>query len=106
MKITIMACVLFFSVGAVANTWVRNTKIVDVRWYGTAGYITTEAVNDPEGCSSDANGNRYFTELTAGYKELISMSLTAMMADKHVDVLLHECLGDHNKISGLVVKST
>jgi len=105
MKILLVILAVFLSASSMANSWVNDTKIVDVRWYGDYGYITTASPDDPENCGNSANANRYFTNQTPGYKEFMSMSLTAMTAGKTVNILLDDCFGDHNVLKGLVVKA-
>ncbi|MCP4491748.1 MAG: hypothetical protein GY820_31245 [Gammaproteobacteria bacterium] len=95
------------STQALGGTWIHNTTVSDVRWYGSGnGYITTADTSNPECVSGSVGGHRYLNENISGSDKMISLALSAMMAGKKVNVLLSGCYDNtHSIISGIVVKS-
>ncbi|MCU7829562.1 MAG: hypothetical protein KZQ85_10895 [Candidatus Thiodiazotropha sp. (ex Myrtea sp. 'scaly one' KF741663)] len=107
MQITLALLLLMASTLAYSGTWIKDTKIVDVRWYNSdAGFITTADTSNPECSGASLNGNRYLNSSTLGSDKMISLALAAMMADKSVEILVDQCYNNkHSKITGVIVKS-
>lgn len=96
----------FFSVSVFAQAqWIHDTEVVDVRWYDNYGYITVSDDENP-GCPGAAPTDHKRLNVTnPGHEKIISLALSAMMAEKKISLLVSGCHGgQYSLIRGVVVK--
>ena len=97
---------MIVSSNAMAGSWVKNAKVVDVRWYPSSGFgfVTTDIASNSEGCTSNS-GHRYFDGAQNGHEKVLSIALTALTTGKSVDVFLNGCGAGYTKLDGIIIKA-